>query len=163
MDIRTQERITYWLGQWNGQLEHPDEILLAPSLTNLLDHCYQELQKSKSKKPDIDLTGSGWPSQVLTLLQARLSSTSDKALPLLRAAYPIEMGALKTHLSSTKVPRQPTLQALQVCREPPALSLYIKLRLSPLNGGTRWTVQPPDGGRGRKGYALLAARPFEKD
>ncbi len=43
------------------------------------------------------------------------------------------------------------------------LFLYIKLRLSPLNGGTRWTVQPPDGGRGRKGYCLLAARPFTRD
>lgn len=77
MSERIQERVTYWLTEWKAQLQHPDDILLAPSLINILDQSYRVLEKSSKSKGDIAPNDSGWTSRILALLQSRVTNKKE--------------------------------------------------------------------------------------
>ena len=119
MSEQVEKRVMYWLTVWKAQLEHPDDILLAPSLINILDHSYLVLEKSA--RGDIDPNNAGWASRILALLRSCMTNKKGKALRLIDAAHPSEMAVLKSHLSSARIQRVPVLQALRVCRVAPDL------------------------------------------
>lgn len=117
------ERLSYWLWLWEETLKKPKELIVGPSLLNVIRLCIAELERWYETKRDkvVERSANGWEAHWLTLLEKTFDEEKE-ATALIGSEHNTEISRLNTLLHAGAFDVKEIYEILLDIQESPSLT-----------------------------------------